>query len=320
MILNRYSELNKTVAQINSLYPNGYNANCSYGKKCKHYTIPIDFAIAQELFWYVNVEKKVEDFKIYSVSCSEGIVEIDKNYHIIGKDSNGNEYITWKGLTDLPHDHFQIWVEVTYTDGTIRSFFTEEYSKAFCDTFDTVYACYNKDDNGGYDMNGAWIGLANDPYSVDATGNVNVRYFNNYTLRDLKVLYSGAQITYTAFSNRPVKSERVKTYTIYTEVIPYWYDELISSAFSKGYVFIDGSYYSITEYSSAPVGDPCCERMTLNILATKTDTVAVSCSKECVIEDLESKDCTLGELSYINETVQKDCSLGNLSYTETEIN
>lgn len=314
MILKKYLELNKTVADIHAIYPEGYNANCYYGKRCKSYTIPIDYVKAQELHWYVEVESEVESFKLYSVSCKAGIAEIDKNYHIIGKDDSDQEYITWKGLTNIPHDIFQIWIEVKYTNGNIRSFFTEEYELNFCDTFDIVYSCYNKDDNGGYDMNGAWIGLPNNPYAVDSTGNVNLRYFNNYTLRDLKVLYSGSQITYTAFKNRAVKSERVKNYSVYTEVIPYWYEEMISSAFSKGYVFIDGSYYSITEYSSVPVGDVCCERVTLNIIATEVNSVAVSCSKECIIEDLELPDCFIGTLSYTEDVIEKDCEIGNMSY------
>jgi hypothetical protein len=312
MILNKYIEPNKLVSDILELYPNGYNSNCFYGNRCKSYTIPISFDALAELFWYIQTVSKPKDFKIKATDCNGDVTDLQPIYHIIGKDGNGDWYILFNGLAELPpYDIFQLWVEVTYENDSVQTFFTEQYEVDKCPLFDMVYACYSKDDNGGFDGNGAWIGEAIEPFAISGSGHVGLRYFDNYTLRDLAVHYTGTQITYTAFKSRNVKSERVKTYSIYSEVVPYWYEEAISSAFAKGTVTISGKQYKISEYSSSTVGNICCERVTLNILATEESSLAMSCSTDNC-SNVSLPDCTIGAISVTYSNVEYDCSIGNI--------
>lgn len=316
MILSKYPEANKTIEQIVAAHPKGYNHNCAYGKRCKAYRIPITSTLLSDLNWYIQLDKKIKSMRLMAVDCEGTTETMVPDYHIAGQDGDGNHYIVLNSLEALPSlTTYQMWFEATYVDNSKQSFFSEEYEIVLCDVVDIVYSCYNESDNGGYDMNGAWIGYANNPYKVDNTGNVQIRYFNNYIIRDLKVLYSGSQMTFTAFNSRAVKTDRVKTYSIHTEVMPYWYEEMVSSAFAKGYVFIDGSYWSISDYSSTPVGDSCCERLTLDIIAKKEDSVAMSCSTSCNYDQIILPDCSLGRLSYTITTIEGDCSLGSLSQT-----
>lgn len=255
-----------------------YQSNCHYdSNKCQQYYIPIDVESSKDLYWYMDLEKQPASVKHYMVDICTGTYAIKKpRFYLYAKNDEGY-YGVINGYTSLPYEQFCIAVEVTYTDGTKQYFYSESYQKAkACENINTVYACYNKKDNGGFDANGIYTGQPVTKY----LGNQDLRYYHNYTARDLKFLYSGKKITYTALNYRPTKSVQDKTATLYVEVMPYWYEEYFSQAFAKGTVIIDDYQYTITDYSSSIIGDPCCERLDINATATKTTSVTFTCSTD----------------------------------------
>jgi hypothetical protein len=317
MKLQAYPTPDLGLDEILALHPTGYNANCWYGKRCKPYTIPITVESLEDLYWYVPASDKIESATYWAVDCEGNKEAIAPTFHIAGEDSGGNHYLAWNGLQAFPtYDIFQIWVELEYENGEKQTFFTEQYEVEECVGNDIIYACYSKDDNGGYDSNGTWVGNAINPYGLDSTAHVELRYYNNYVVRDLKVLYTGTTLEYTAFNSRPVKTGRTKTYTVYAEVLPYWYEESVSAAFAKGVVQVAGKQYYLTSYSSTTVGDPCCERITINATAQENVTIGMSCSiDECnQLEVIVLPDCSLGRL-IAEPTTATECELGTLTYS-----
>jgi hypothetical protein len=253
-----------------------YQSNCHYGDKCPKYYIPIDVDSSKDLYWYMELTKEPASVKHYMIDACTGNSMIQKPRFYLYGENNEGYYGVVNGYNSLPYEKFAIAVKVTYSDGTYQYFYSEIYEREICINFDTVYACYNKNDNGGYDANDIYTGLP----TTTILGNPELRYYHNYTIRGLKALYSGKKITYTAINYKPVKAVQEKTATITHEVLPYWYEDFTSQAFAKGVITIDGYQYTITDYSSSQVGDPCCERLGANSTASKTTSISFSCSTD----------------------------------------
>lgn len=306
---------------------------------CRQYFIPITLETADNFYWYAEFEGEPSavEFYCYDTCTKEKKPFIPENY-IVGKNTNDVWYVVINGVNEsFPcGDLSQIGVKATISTKDWW-YWSEVYKIEECGAgvidcysgyynvsdnikFDIVYSCYGKNDNSGYDANGIYLGKP----VVRKFGNSGVRYYHNFPLRNLRVTYSGTKMTYTTLNKRPTKNQLIKTYTISFEAVPYWYEEQFSNAFAKGVVTIDGAQYTISEYSSALIGDPCCERVVVNITAQKTSeankVITFSCSAdECTppVQDCDFEvgvitdpvyDCTLSGM----EITGIDCTLENL--------
>jgi hypothetical protein len=287
----RAGTLNGTIAEWNK-----HLSTCYYdSNRCNNYFIPITTATAKDLYWYVDTLTQVSSVEHRVINYCTGASKVVRpRFHLYGVNEDADHYGVINGLNSLPYETFVIAVKVTYTSGSTQWFYSEVYEREDCAAVDMVFACYNKNDNGGYDANNIYTG---EPTTTHI-GNPLLRYYHNYTLRGLKSLYSGKKITFTALNYKPVKATQSTNVGIYYEAIPYWYEQYTSQSFAKGVVVIDDIQYTLLEYSSQAVGDPCCELVSSTIVGGKTITTTYSCSSD------------LCEALVCNEIVLPDFSLG----------
>lgn len=259
-----------------------YQYNGSYSLiGCRAYTIPIYRQQLNLLYWYIELSKVPSSisFKVVDV-CNCTFDDIDMNRYMIGTNTDGNYYVVMNDLQLPVIDTFVIAAEVLYADNTRQWFFSQSYQiEEACIPVDLLYACYGPNDNGGYDQNGIYYGL---PVTT-LIGDPSMRYFHNYSFRGLAALYSGRKNTYTAFANRPTKTESETIYSITHEIIPYWYEEFTAEAYARGIVFVNNFKYRINEYQSSPVGDACCERLQAVARGVKTFTTSHGCVFEICV-------------------------------------
>ncbi len=264
--------------QFTSFYE--VQASCRYEKgRCLTYTIPVDISTAQDLYFFAWLsDKTITGVRFYAINTrpktDNEVTEIAPQTYVVGVDARGSKYIVVKGLQSIPFDFFGIQVKITYSDGSVDFYNSQEFEYERNAKFDTVSTNYQANANGGYDGNGFYIGL---PASA-IFGNANLRYYHVFPLRGLSATYSGKKITFTSLDNARLKNSAESTYTIHHEAIPYWYEELTAQAFGRGIISIDGLQYAVSDYSSQNVGDEYCERMATTIRATKVRDVAFGCS------------------------------------------
>lgn len=307
---------------------------------CRPYYIPISDETVDNFYWYTEFtgEPSAVEFYCYN-ECTEEKTVIQPEFYVVGKNTDDNWYTTLNGLKGtFPCGEFsQIGVKAT-VNGQEWWYWSEVYQIDQCgaspincssnvynvdtqDRFETVFSCYSSNDNGGYDDNGIYLGKAKSA----KFGDRGVRYYHNFPLRGLKVVYGGTRFTYTTLNNRPTKNSIERTYFIRFEVVPYWYEEQFSNSFAKGVIVIDGQQYTIIDYSTSPVGNECCERFNVSITAQKTSkigkTVTFSCSSDactppvldCRIETAVIKDpsydCTMSGMQIINI----DCEMSGMT-------
>jgi hypothetical protein len=294
-------------AAISNFAP--YSRNCNLGQcRVAYYALVPSLSDVQLFINLGTVKPSAIDFTIFNLCGPFDNDTINSNCFIIA--FNGSYwYAIYKNFTGPAYPTFIIAASVSYTDETVKTFFSEQYQiQSDCDTLTKVSVCYPYNWNSE-DINDIYVGQPD--LSQAVSGKADLFYHHQYWVKGAEIIETSNKITFTSNLFRNFNTDLKKLYEFRpTDLIPGWYKDYLLAVYFRGNIFINDAQAMVSDVNFENVNEAADQWKPYAILSKEVKgafgCADIVCPQDCIcvpvtLPSITFADAVIGQL--YNKTV-----------------